>query len=203
MHMFTLLEYAMEWIGDCLARCTGLVAVQVPLERASGKREVTLDVTGYLQTNSYSCGGIAAATVVRYLKPRTPFGTAYDAVSPDPDFGTSTTRAVQGLRACGLTVSRRKRLSFRRLCEAIDAGRPVMVIIQNPGAPCSHWIVVYGYRKRPDALYIAGNNWPLLSTNLIPRYEFEGFWNPKGNGLICRPRKRRPVIRRESVSSRK
>ena len=38
---------------------TGLAALRVPLERASGPRAVTLDLPGYWQTNPYGCRRIA------------------------------------------------------------------------------------------------------------------------------------------------
>ena len=41
---------------DRVTDLTGLVALPVPIEQAEGPREVTLDLPGYIQTNSYSCG---------------------------------------------------------------------------------------------------------------------------------------------------
>jgi len=66
------------------------------------------------------------------------FGTIYDAVAPLPRLGAGTSKVVRVLRACGLRVAERCNLTFRALCQAIDSGRPVMVVIRNPGADCRH-----------------------------------------------------------------
>ena len=61
---------------------TGWVAIRVPLQRANDDREVTLEVPGYRQINSYACGAVAAAMVVKYFRPRVSFARIYDAVDP-------------------------------------------------------------------------------------------------------------------------
>jgi hypothetical protein len=58
------------WIGDQLTDWTGLAAVRIPLQQGSHPREVTLDLPGYMQTNSYSCGAITAAMIIRYFRSR-------------------------------------------------------------------------------------------------------------------------------------
>ena len=201
--MLWVLGCVLDWVGDEITARTGLAAVRVPLDRTSGTQEVTLDVPGYLQTNSYGCGAVAAVMIVRHFHPRKAFGAVYDTVAPDSDLGTSTTRARRGLRACGIDVASRHRLTFRGLCKAIEDDRPVMIVIRNPGSSTAHWVVVYGYGKRPDRLYVAGNNWPWIGTNQIPRREFESIWDPKGNGLICCKAKRRPIARRVKTSFHK
>ena len=110
---------------------TALVALPVPIEQPEGPREVTLDLPGYLQTNSYSCGAMSAAMVVHRFRPRMGFSRIYDAVDPSPKFGAEPLQVVQALRSCGLRVSHRKKLSFARLCRAIDRGRPIVVLIHK------------------------------------------------------------------------
>jgi hypothetical protein len=163
----------------------GLVAVPVPIEQAQGQSEVTLDLPGYLQTNSYSCGAMAAAMVVHRFRSRMSFERIYDAVDPLPECGAGALCVVRGLRSCGLHVSHRKKLSFARLCQAIDRGRPVVVLIDNPGSEDDHWVVVYGYGRRPDRLFIAVNGVPWFNRNRIARSQFERIWKPPGNGLVC------------------
>src|SRR5439155_24946665 len=121
-------------VGDWISDLTGLVAVPVPLEQAETRREVTLDLPGYLQTNSYCCGALAAAMAVQYLRPRMSLGRVYDAVDPLPEWGAGTVRLLRALRSCGVRVSYRKRHSFAQLCRAVDCGRPVVVLIHNPGS---------------------------------------------------------------------
>jgi hypothetical protein len=176
---------AAYWVGDRVSDLTGLVALPVPIEQAQGPREVTLDLPGYIQTNSYSCGAMAAAMVVRRFRPRMGFGRIYDAVGPLPEWGAGTLRVVRALRSCGLRVSHRRKLSFARLCRAIDRGRPVVVLIHNQGSEDDHWVVVYGYGRRPDRLFIAVNGVPWFNRNRIARSQFERIWKPPGNGLVC------------------
>jgi hypothetical protein len=173
------------WLGDQLTSLTGFAAIRIPLERASRRREVTLDLPGYMQINSYACGATTAAMIVRYFRPRLSFGRVYRAVDPQPDLGAGTTKVIRALRSCGLRVSQRQRLKFAGLRKAIDLGRPVMVCIQNPGAECDHWVVVYGYSIRPDRVFIATNDLPWSSSNRMGWKAFERIWKPRGHGLIC------------------
>ena len=101
------------WIGDQLTTWTGIAAIRIPLERASNRGEVTLDLPGYAQTNSYSCGAITAAMIVHYFRPRISFARIYNAVSPSPDDGASTGQVLRGLRSCGLRVSQRQEASVQ------------------------------------------------------------------------------------------
>ena len=173
------------WIGDQLTDWTGLAAVRIPLQQGSHPREVTLDLPGYMQTNSYGCGAITAAMIVRYFRPHLTFARIYDAVNPLPDNGASTGKVVRGLRSCGLRVSQRTKLRFDDLRKAIDQGMPVMVVIHNPGATADHWVVAYGYSQRPNRVFLATNGPPWLDSNRISLGRFRRLWKPRGNGLIC------------------
>ena len=173
------------WLGDQLTDWTGLAAVRIPLERAGNPGEVTLDLPGYIQTNSYSCGAITAAMIVHFFRPRMSFARIYQAVGPLQDCGASTSRVVRGLRSCGLRVSLRRQLGFREIRKAIDQGRPVMVVIHNPGSRCDHWVTVYGYSVRPDRVFVATNGLPWIHSNRVDRSQFQRLWKPPGNGLVC------------------
>jgi hypothetical protein len=175
-----------KWFGDLVSHYTGLCALRVPLQQASGPRAKTLSLPGYVQTNSYGCGAVAAVMVARYFKPHLEFGRVYEAVAPAPQTGAGRTRIVRALRACGLQVRAGHRFRFEDLCQAIDAGSPVLAVIHSPGADCRHWVVLYGYRRIPDKLYVANNGPPLVTSNQVARSAFERLWEPRGNGLICR-----------------
>ena len=174
-----------EWLGDQITDWTGLAALRVPLERAAGSRAKTLAIPGYAQTNSYGCGAVAAVMVVRYFHPEMAFGAVYDAVAPLPDLGATTSQVARAMRLCGLKVTARRRLKFGDLCQSIQAGNPVVVVIHNPGSDSLHWVVVYGYRRFPDQVYLANNGLPLLSRIRVSRSVFQKLWEPKGNGLVC------------------
>lgn len=178
---------AAGWLGDRITDCTGLAAVRVPLARAKGLRAKTLAIPGYAQSNSYGCGAVAAVMVARHFHPQLDFGRIYEAVGPEPEIGAGTSRVARALRACGVRVAVSRRLTFDNLCQAIQSGHPVLVVIRNPGADCRHWVVVYGYGRIPDCLYLANNGMPFFTSNRVSRHAFERLWEPKGNGLICSP----------------
>jgi hypothetical protein len=186
MNMWKKFKGAASHLVDRFSERTKLAAVRVPLERASRKRQVTLDVPGYLQINSFGCSAVGAAMIVRFFHPATTFGRVWEAIDPDPHLGAGRTKVKNGLRACAIHVASRRRLDFRDLCHAIDKGCPILVSIYNPGADAGHWVVVYGYGKRPDRVFLAGNSLPWIGKNQISRRQFEGLWYPDGNGLVCR-----------------
>jgi len=181
------------WIGDRITDWTGYAATKIPLQQAKGQKEVTLDVPGYMQLNSYCCGAVTVAMVVKYFRPQMSFGQIYATVDPSPECGAGRTSVARALRTCGVHVSRQHRLTFEQLCSAIDQNRPVLAVIHNPGAEADHWVVVYGYGRRPNRVFIACNGLPWSRSNRVTRREFERIWTPRGNGIICS--KNRPAPR--------
>ena len=169
---------------DTVSGWTDCVATRVPLRRAMARDEVTLDLPGYVQLDSYGCGAIAGVMALKHFKPRASFTAFYARVSPLPENGTATYRLIRALRQSGLRVSERHDLSFADLCAAIDAGSPVIVVIHNPGAEDTHWVVVYGYGRKPKRVFLATNGFPLV-TNVVLLRKFARIWSPHGNGLIC------------------
>ena len=184
-HLLNAADTAVDWIGDWLTDWTGYAAIPVGLQQASHPHEVTLDLPGYMQLNSYSCGAITAAMIVRYFRPRMSFSRIYAAVDPLPESGAGAIKVLQALRSCGLRVAIHTHLRFRDLRSAIDRRRPVMVHIINPGAEYGHWVAVYGYSLRPDRVFLAINGRPWDKPFRITRRCFERMWAPPGNGLVC------------------
>lgn len=184
----------MKVVGDLpnrISDLTGYAAVAVPLQRAKRPREVTLDLTGYRQIDSFSCGGVAAAMAVKFLRPQMNFERIYAAVSPTQRHGAGNDRVARALRTLAVRVSWRKNLTFDDICHAIDEKRPVLVCIKTGDAETDHWVVLYGYGRRPDLLFVAGRGIPLLTGNRIGRREFRRLWSPPGEGLVCSKATRR------------
>src|SRR6266481_1969960 len=75
------------WIGDRITDWTGYAAMRVSLEHAKAPREVTLNLPGYMQLNSYCCGAVTVAMVVRFFRPQMSFGRIYATVDPSPEYG--------------------------------------------------------------------------------------------------------------------
>ncbi|MEQ2005270.1 MAG: papain-like cysteine protease family protein [Limisphaerales bacterium] len=176
--------------GDAFSDWTGYAATRVPLSRASGPDEVTLGLPGYCQLDSYGCGVVAGVMALKHFKPRASFSAFYARVSPHAEHGTPTSRLIGALQRSGLRVTERDGLTFADLCAAIDAGSPVIVAIQNPGADVAHWVTVYGYGLEPDRVFLATNGFPFVATNVFPLRQFARIWSPHGNGLLCAAPKR-------------
>ncbi|NDA67781.1 MAG: hypothetical protein EBY09_14265, partial [Verrucomicrobia bacterium] len=58
---------------DALSDWTDFVATRVPLRRASRAEEVTLDLPGYCQLDSFGCGAIAGVMALKHFQPRASF----------------------------------------------------------------------------------------------------------------------------------
>ena len=172
-------------VVDTLVDLSGYAAVPVPLQQAKKPREVTLDLPGYRQIDSFSCGGVAAAMAVKFLRPRMRFERIYDAVSPTRKTGVGTDRVMRALRSLAIRVSRRKNLAFDDICDAIDADSPVLVCLKTADAETDHWVTVYGYGRRPDLLFVAGRGIHFVARNRMRRGDFRRLWSPPGEGLIC------------------
>ena len=179
------LRLAVSNVRDAVVDLTGYAAVRVRLQKAKKPGEVTLDLTGYRQIDSFSCGGVAAAMAVKFMRPRTSFERIYAAVNPTQEDGAAPVPVVRALRSLGVRVSWRKNLTFDDMCDAIDEGSPVLVCITTADKDTDHWVVAYGYGRRPDLLFIAGRGIPLITGNRMRRGEFRRLWSPPGEGLVC------------------
>jgi hypothetical protein len=184
-HLSTLLTK----LVDAVSWRTGLAAVRARLPAGTGDGEVTIDVPGYRQVNSYACGAIAGLMVLRTFKPDASVRAFIARVAPDPEDGTPATRITRALEHHGIAVRRRYDLDFDKIARAIDAGHPIITLRNTSDPDSSHWIVVYGVARRPRRLFVGGNG--LLSNPPIPWGTFRRQWSQQGYGLVCAPRRRR------------
>jgi hypothetical protein len=170
-------------LADAVSALTGYAAVRVPLERARRRGEVTLDLVGYRQIDSYSCGAVAAAMIARAMRPGLRFQQVHAAVSPSPVTGASVTRVTRALRSLGVGVSPKNRLTFAGVCAAIDAGCPLCVHVGRGAV--THWVVIYGYGRRPELVFVAGQGLPFLARQRVPWRQFRSQWHPPRPALLC------------------
>src|SRR6185295_7778849 len=49
----------------------------------------------------------------------------------------------------------------------IDEGFPIIGVIENPGSEAAHWIVIYGYGRKPDRLFLATNGIPIFKRKIV------------------------------------
>jgi hypothetical protein len=167
----------------------------VPLQKASRPREVTLDLPGYQQIDSYSCGGVAAVMAVKFLRPGTSFERIHRAVDPRPQTGAGIRRVMRALRSLAIGVSLQEDLTFEDLCQSIDAGSPVLIIATTSDPDIDHWVTVYGYGRKPNLVFVAGQGWHRIARDRIPWRTFRQMWSTPGEGLVCWKAMRRKSAR--------
>src|SRR6266436_5702016 len=86
----TQLKGTMSCLQSCLNAAsdwTGLKAIPALQPLCTDKDAVLLDVPSYSQTDDYSCGAIAAWSIVETFRPRANFEKFYDLVQPEPGAG--------------------------------------------------------------------------------------------------------------------
>lgn len=158
----------------------------VPASRLDDPNVRTLDIPGYRQVRSYTCGYACALMVLRYFRADVPGRELYEALGTDRT-GTRQTAIVQGLRQLGLSVSLRYDLDFDRLRSTIEAGKPSIGYLDD----IEHWVVMYGYGDAPRRIFIADPRTDIpcehLWDSVAPRL--------KGFAMVCsdRSRKRPPA----------
>jgi hypothetical protein len=184
------IERAVELAGNVLDRLserTGIVVMPDRLLHPVNDDVVTLDVPGYRQTNTFSCGFTAAAMVMHYFFPRRSLNRLYDLVGPDPEIGVPTDRMIDALRKSRIAVRESEDLRWNDIRRAICAGLPIILTVNTRKPDVLHWCVIYGAGRKPNRLFVAGQGIPWLGRK---EYSFQEFrrtlWNPVGNGLICR-----------------
>lgn len=180
---------------DVVSDFTNYAAVRVPLQKASRPGEVTLDLTGYRQVNTYACGAVASAMVVRFLRPQMSFERIHAAVDPTLESGAGTRRVMRALRSLRVGVSRKTDLTFDDIYNAIDAGRPVMVCVKTKDKATDHWVVLYGCGRRPNLVFVAGQGLHFIARQRVKWQEFRQQWAPPGEGLVCWKAKARQPAR--------
>jgi ABC-type bacteriocin/lantibiotic exporter with double-glycine peptidase domain len=180
--------------ADIVSDLTGYAAVRVPLQKARSPCEVSLAFTGYRQVNSYACGAVAAAMVVKYLRPQVSFERVHAAVDPTEQSGAGTLRVMRALRSLRMGVARKTKLTFDDIGDAIDAGRPVLVCVKTEDPRTQHWVVIYGYGRRPNLVFVAGQGLPFIGRQRVTWQQFRRQWSPPGGGLVCwKAEVRKPV----------
>jgi predicted double-glycine peptidase len=150
--------------------------------------EYILALVAYTQIDTFSCGAVAGASVVKSFYPRAKFEDFYARVDPDQETGTSTSVLRKALRQSGIAL-RSARLSYKNLLAQIRKGYPVIVVIRNPGAESYHWVVAYGFGR--DHIILASNGIPWVHKKRITRKDFMAIWQRGHAGLVCWAERRR------------
>lgn len=129
------------------------------LPHPSTQEGESLDIPGFSQLDSYSCGAVAGWMVLKALQPDASFKDFYLLCSPTPEDGLGDRALLKALRASGVGISTKPGgMTFEGIKKAIGNGFPIITIVDRPGTENAHWVVIYGYRQKPKLVYLAGNN---------------------------------------------
>jgi hypothetical protein len=161
---------------------TGIKLIPDILVHPNDENVTTLDIKGYRQIDGYSCGFAAGMMIVHTFHPKYSIDRFYRLAGTD-ESGTNTTPLISALKKSGVGVKKRYDLNFSRISETIEEGYPIISLVSRP--KCSHWVVIYGYGKNPNRVYVGGNTFPFVGKNKYLWSEFRRIWDEKGFGLIC------------------
>ncbi|MBL9160690.1 MAG: hypothetical protein JNJ70_24635 [Verrucomicrobiales bacterium] len=175
---------------DILASATGLRLVPDPLLPPAGKDVCILDIQGYRQVESYTCGFVAGAMILHTFHHGASLRRFFEQCSPDREMGLQQNRLVRSLRANGIGVGLRHDLDFENIAATLEQGYPIITLTKTERSDVIHWVVIYGYGRRPNRVFIAGEGLPLIN-NLTghkeipwPRFS-RSKWANRGFGLVC------------------
>jgi len=140
-----------------------------------------IPIRAYYQARPYTCGFASTLTVLHAYRRYVPAQQAYEKLGTDFT-GTSQTAIVRALRDAGIGASLRYDLSFDDMARAIDAGK----LIISYHFPLEHWVVIYGYGRDPDRVFVADS---------LPHNRSEQPWSHygeklRGFGIVCNRRRR-------------
>ncbi len=152
-----------------------------PLADDSGR---VLNIRGFYQVRPYTCGYASTLTVLRYYRRALTERELYGRLGTNSE-GTSQNAIVREIRREGLSANVRYDVDFDRLRRCIDDNR-LMVGYHHR---LEHWVVVFGYARDPDRVFIADS---------YPGYRREHTWSQYGEkmagfGIVCSSRRRQRI----------
>ena len=164
--------------------------IRDPLVHPKSDNVTTLDVVGYRQLESYTCGFAAGLIVLHTFHPKRSIKAFFDLVAANRQWGTQDGRLIKSLRASGVGVAERNDLTFAKICKIIDDGFPIITLVRSRERGVLHWVVLYGYGVKPNRVFIAGEG-PHLIGHWLGYKEalWSDFkrkkWSTSGFGLVC------------------
>lgn len=158
---------------DALCDEMGLEYIAEVLTLARNKDDVVLDVPGYRQLKSYSCGFVSGLMVLRYFNPDSSWETFYKKCDLNPEWGMSTRKVANALRRSGIRVRIRQGLSFDGIADAIESGEPIITSVKR-FKDIQHWIVIYGVNRKTKEIFVAGEKfWFSMEPTVFNWKEFK------------------------------
>ena len=170
---------------DGLSERTGIRVLPDRLSHPNSDDVITLDVPGYFQANTFSCGVTAGLMVLHTFHPSRSKDRFYRRV--DPCDSTSTAQLVRALRQSRIGVGVRYDLSWDRVNRNVSDGYPIITVVKTGDEDVEHWVVIYGVGKKPNRVFIAANGCLWITRREYRWKELCSLWPPegKGFGLVC------------------
>lgn len=110
----------------------------------------TLPLCGYRQARDYTCGFASTLMVLHYFAAKVPALELFRRLGTGRD-GTRQSAIVRELRAAGLRANVRYDMDFARVCRMIDHNKLIIGYLGD----VEHWVVIYGYGRDPERVYVA------------------------------------------------
>lgn len=135
-----------------------------------------------LQFTTYTCGPCCTYSIATFFDVDVSYAEVKDAIKTDRD-GTDEDHIVRFLRAQGLRVEPRPKMTFATLVESLRRG---VVLVGLDG---DHYGVVHAYDEDEDEVYLADPSIRRQLGPCIPAWRFKERW--MRDGVIVRRRSRR------------
>jgi len=168
---------------DLVSEKTGLVMIPDRPVHPRTPDVTTLEIKGYRQVDSFSCGAVVGMMLVHTWHPDVSIDHFFDLCNPDPERGTTTAKLANALRKSGVGVSVRRNLTWSDIRTAINKGSPIAVLVKRE--TCDHWVLLYGVGVNPKRVFIAGNSFPRFGRKEYAWSEFVRIWANHDDSLIC------------------
>jgi len=181
----------MNCLQDCLnslSDWTGLKAIPALLPFSAYEDAVQLDVPSLSQTDDYSCGAIAAWSIVETFRPRANFEKFYDLVWPEPGVGVGPKRVLAALKKFRIGTQVRRGMKWKDIRATIDEGFPMLIGTgkEDPDSQGDHWSTLVGYATHPRRVFLGNQPGLLRNRVCVDWAEFrEEWWNPPAVAIIC------------------
>lgn len=164
-----------------------------PFTRPGDPDVRTLEIPGYRQTRTYTCGFATTMMVMHYFGATVPGHELFQRLGTGRD-GTRQNAIVRELRGSGLRVNVRYDVDFARIAREIDRDKLIISYL----ADLEHWIVIYGYGGGPERVYVADPRAQQPCEHLWQSY------GPRLNdfGMICsaaQPRRKEQPVNNNAV----
>jgi hypothetical protein len=147
--------------------------------------DTLLEVPGYTQTQTYTCGFVAGLMVLHTFKPKASINSFWKRLRPRESDGVSNTGLIKALRQSGIGVRVVKDINFGKFAGAINEGFPVITLVKTKETDSAHWVVVYGVGESPNRVFVAGNGLPFLSKRVVRWNTFRHQLSGEKLGLVC------------------